>query len=138
VRPRDGEPGALAWAVALLSLLLPWLGLGFGIAGAIGIVHGAPSGWWMLAVGIAMIAVDIAIDFAFARSRFSQSDEPDLNRRAAQLVGRVLVVEEAIDNGRGKVRVGDTLWAAEGPDAAAGAEVKVLSAQGTVLRVGPR
>jgi membrane protein implicated in regulation of membrane protease activity len=138
VRPGDIEPGALAWAVALVSLVLPWLGLGFGIAGAIGVVHNTPSGWWMLAVGVAMIAADIVIDFVFARSRFSESDEPDLNRRAVQLVGRVLVVEEAIENGRGKVRVGDTLWAAEGPDTAAGKEVDVLSVQGTVLRVAPR
>lgn len=138
MRPRDIEPGALAWAVALVSFVLPWLGLGFVIAGAVGLVHSAPSGWWMLAAGVAMIAADIVIDFAFARSRFSQSDEPGLNRRAMQLVGRVLVVEDAIENGRGKVRVGDTLWAAEGPETAAGAEVEVLSAQGTVLRVAPR
>jgi len=44
----------------------------------------------------------------------------------------VLVVAEAIDGGRGKVRVGDTLWPAEGPDAAAGAEVRVIAAKATV------
>jgi membrane protein implicated in regulation of membrane protease activity len=45
------------------------------------------------------------------------------------------VVEQAIQNGRGKVRVGDTLWPAEGADMPAGAEVKVIAAKATVLVV---
>jgi membrane protein implicated in regulation of membrane protease activity len=45
------------------------------------------------------------------------------------------MVEEPIVHGRGKVRIGDTLWMAEGPDAPAGAEVRVTAAQGAVLRV---
>jgi len=45
------------------------------------------------------------------------------------------MVEEAIIHGRGKVRIGDTLWMVEGPDAPAGAEVRVTAAKGAVLRV---
>ena len=45
------------------------------------------------------------------------------------------MVEQAIQNGRGKVRVGDTVWQAEGPDVPAGASVKVTAAKGTVLVV---
>jgi membrane protein implicated in regulation of membrane protease activity len=48
------------------------------------------------------------------------------------------VVEQAIENGRGKVRVGDTLWSAEGPDAPAGTRVTVTGTRGTVLVVEPR
>src|SRR5437016_5496877 len=53
------------------------------------------------------------------------SDVPDLNVRGQQYVGRSLLVEEAIECGRGKVRVGDTVWSAEGRDAPAGTTVKV-------------
>ena len=56
------------------------------------------------------------IDFVWAHPTVSKTDQPDLNRPAVQLVGRVLVVVEPIEGGRGKVRVGDTLWPAEGPD----------------------
>ena len=52
----------------------------------------------------------------FVRADAANSDLPDLNVRGQQYVGRSLVVEQAIQNGRGKVRVGDTLWHAEGPD----------------------
>jgi membrane protein implicated in regulation of membrane protease activity len=69
------------------------------------------------------------------RSARHATDQPDLNRRPEQLVGRVLVVEEAIDSGRGKVRAGDTLWPVQGPDAPPGAEVRVTAAHGTVLQV---
>ena len=81
------------------------------------------------------LIADVAIDFVWAHPTISKSDQPDLNRRAAQLVGRVLVVAEAIEGGRGKVRVGDTLWPAEGPDTPAGAEVRVAAAKATVLVV---
>jgi membrane protein implicated in regulation of membrane protease activity len=45
------------------------------------------------------------------------------------------VVEEAIAHGRGRVRIGDTLWLVEGPDAPAGAQVRVTAAEGAVLQV---
>ena len=81
------------------------------------------------------LIADVVIDFVWAHPTVSKSDQPNLNRPAAQLVGRVLIVAEAIEGGRGKVRVGDTLWPVEGPDAPLGAEVRVTAAKGTVLVV---
>ncbi len=71
----------------------------------------------------------------YAAPDVSGSDEPDLNLRAVQYVGRVVTVEEPISGGRGKVRVGDTVWAAQGSDAPKGARVKVTGTHGTVLVV---
>ena len=70
-----------------------------------------------------------------SRRKRAKSDLPDLNVRANQYIGRSLIVEQAIQNGRGKVRVGDTLWTAEGPDSPAGARVTVKEAKGNVLVV---
>jgi inner membrane protein len=81
------------------------------------------------------LITDVLIDLVWAHPTISKSDQPHLNRSAAQLVGRVLVVAEAIEGGRGKVRVGDTLWPAEGPEAPAGTEVKVVAAKATMLVV---
>ena len=55
----------------------------------------------------------------------------------AQYIGREVLVEEAISGGRGKVRVGDTVWPAQGSDAAKGARVKITGNSGTVLIVEP-
>jgi hypothetical protein len=65
----------------------------------------------------------------------AKSDEPNLNIRGAQYIGRTVMVENPIKNGRGKVRVGDTLWNAEGEEAAAGAQVRVTGVNGTALVV---
>ena len=60
-----------------------------------------------------------------------------LNDRAARLIGETLVVVEAIEDGRGRVRVGDGAWPARGPDAAAGTRVRVTGADGACLHVEP-
>jgi membrane protein implicated in regulation of membrane protease activity len=65
----------------------------------------------------------------------AHSDEPDLNARALQYVGRVVTVEQAIADGRGKVRVGDTVWNAQGTDAPQGARVRITGTNGTCLLV---
>ena len=131
----DGDPGAFVWLVALVSLALPWIGIGLGLFGGFELSRGRVEGWWWLCAGVALLVADVAIDFVWAHPSISKSDQPDLNRPAAQLVGRVLVVAESIEHGRGKVRVGDTLWPAEGPDVTAGAEVRVVAAKATVLVV---
>jgi membrane protein implicated in regulation of membrane protease activity len=65
------------------------------------------------------------------------SGRPLLNRRAAQYVGRIFTLDEPIVDGRGRIRVDDTLWRVEGRDAPAGGKVRVVAAEGVVLRVEP-
>jgi membrane protein implicated in regulation of membrane protease activity len=127
----------LAWSIAVISLVLPWMGLGLCLAGVVRVINGTPFGWWLLLSGAIMIAADLVIDFVWAHPSVSKSDEPDLNRRGAQCIGRICMVEEAIAGNRGKVRIGDTVWPAEGQDAPVGTPVRVLDANGTVLIVEP-
>lgn len=135
MRRHDGDPGALAWLLALIGMALPWAGFGLGIIGGWKVSHADSQGWWLVGAGAACLIADVVIDLVWAHPAVSQSDQPNLNRPAAQLVGRVLILAEAIEGGRGKVRVGDTLWPVEGPDAPQGAEVRVTAAKGTVLVV---
>jgi len=116
-------------------MALPWFGLGSCIVGGWQLSRSDADGWWLLGAGVALLIADVLIDLVWAHPTVSKSDHPDLNRPTAQLIGRVLVVVEPIEGGRGKVRVGDTLWPAEGPDLPAGAEVRVTTAKATVLVV---
>ncbi len=116
-------------------MALPWLGVGLGVVGAWQVSRGHREGWWLVGLGAALLVADVLIDLVWAHPSVSKSDQPYLNRPAAQIVGRVLVVAEAIEGGRGKVRVGDTLWPVQGPDLPAGSEVRVVAASGTVLQV---
>ena len=63
------------------------------------------------------------------------SDRPLLNRRAEQNIGMVLTLDQAIVGGRGRVRIGDSSWIAEGPDLPAGTRVRVVAVEGVVLKV---
>ncbi len=64
-----------------------------------------------------------------------ESADPNLNIRASRLIGQIVTVESAIENGRGRVRVGDGVWNATGPDAPGGAKVRIVAADGTLLTV---
>ena len=64
-----------------------------------------------------------------------ESTDPLLNQRGARLVGEVLTLVTAIENGRGRAKVGDGEWPVRGPDAAEGTKVRVVSADGGVLVV---
>ncbi len=63
------------------------------------------------------------------------SSDPLLNQRGGRLIGEVLTVVTAIENGRGRAKVGDGEWPVRGPDAAEGSKVRVVSADGGVLVV---
>ena len=69
------------------------------------------------------------------RKREPASDQPMLNRRAAQLVGRVVPLEHGIVNGRGRVQIADAFWDVSGPDLPAGAAVRIVAAHGMTLEV---
>jgi len=137
-------------AIVLLALetMIPgvhflWFGLAAAVVGAIAYLAGAAGyadvlTWpWQLVLYALLSVATVFWVKTFARPEAAQSDEPDLNVRGAQYIGRVVTVESAIANGRGKVRVGDTLWPAEGPDTASGTRVKITGVNGTVFRVEP-
>jgi membrane protein implicated in regulation of membrane protease activity len=132
---RDGDPGPTAWVIASVSLVLPVAGVGLALIGAAdGIRNGD---WTWLGIGLALIGLDLVIDLVWAHPGVSVTDQPGLNRRGHQLIGRIATVSEAIDGGRGRVRIGDTVWTAEGPDLPAGAAARIVAADGAVLGVEP-
>jgi inner membrane protein len=65
--------------------------------------------------------------------RTPKSDQPHLNLRHGAYVGRVFVLEKAITNGSGKIKIEDALWDVDGPDLPVGAKVKVTGVNGLRL-----
>ena len=63
------------------------------------------------------------------------SDQPNLNRRGQQYVGRTFTLDEPIVNGLGKIHVDDSTWKIEGNDCPAGTKVKVTGVDGVILKV---
>jgi len=129
----------LAVLLFILETIVPgvhflWFGLAAVVVGGIALATGIVWQWQMIAFGVISVLTVFWVRRIY-RAGVAHTDQPDLNVRANQYVGRSLVVEQAILNGRGKVRVGDTLWTAEGPDSPAGARVTVKEAKGNVLVV---
>jgi inner membrane protein len=129
----------LAVLLFILETIVPgvhflWFGLAAVVVGGIALATGIVWQWQLIAFGVISVLTVFWVR-RFYSAGAAQSDLPDLNIRANQYVGRSLIVEQAIQNGRGKVRVGDTLWTAEGPDSPAGARVTVKEAKGNVLVV---
>lgn len=136
--------GAWNWfIVAVLLLVLEtvvpgvhfvWFGVAAAIVGIIALASGI--GWELQLIIFALVAMaTVFVMRRYADPASAKSDEPDLNVRGAQYIGRIFTVVEDIRQGRGKVRVGDTIWHAEGVDVPAGKRVKVVGVDGTALVV---
>ena len=79
--------------------------------------------------------VSIQVYRTWFRRRARPSEQPLLNRRAEQLVGRVVVLDQAIANGAGRAKVDDAFWVVAGPDLPAGSHVRVVAVDGMTLKV---
>ena len=73
---------------------------------------------------------------AFSHTRASASGR-HLNRRGESYIGRMFTLDGAIIDGRGRLRVDDTVWLVAGPDLPAGTRVRVTGAENTLLRIEP-
>ena len=83
------------------------------------------------ALAIASVAIG---RMAFARIR-ARSGGSRLNRRAQTYVGRTFTLERPIVDGRGRLKVDDTMWLVEGPDLPAGTRVRVTGADSALLKI---
>ena len=53
------------------------------------------------------------------------------------MIGAKGVVSQPIFNGQGKVKLGDTVWLAEGPELEGGAPITVTDVRGITVIVSP-
>jgi membrane protein implicated in regulation of membrane protease activity len=124
------------WLAGVVSLVMPVVGAAVMLYGSYEVARNNSNGWWWVSGGAALIVADFIFDWLWAHSKHAKSDEPHLNRRAAQLVDQLVIVVEPIGaDSRGKVRAADTVWAAEGTAAEAGTQVRVTGCTGNVLTV---
>ena len=124
----------LMFEILAPGAFLLWLGIAAGLVGL--------ALWFVpLSLGLqfALFGVLSVLLGLFARLvlRYgvTVTDRGVLNRATDRFNGQVVEVAEPIVNGRGKVKIGDSLWNATGPDTAAGGRVKVTGAKGAVLIV---
>jgi membrane protein implicated in regulation of membrane protease activity len=138
------ELGAWSWMILaavlfVLELAAPgiffmWFGLAAAVTGLI--VFRYDIGWqWQLIwfCGLSLASVLIAVKYL--RKHPLESERPLLNERAVRHIGESHDLIDPIVNGRGSVRIGDSIWRVTGPELPSGARVTVVGADGTLLKV---
>ncbi|HYM30707.1 MAG TPA: NfeD family protein [Candidatus Cybelea sp.] len=132
---------ALGAALMILEVLLPttlflWLGVAAFATGLLNLAF--PLSWeYQIIAYAALAAISVPLGRQFQKRHLSETDDPTLNRRAEQNIGRTATLSQAIVNGQGRAVLGDTTWMVSGPDLPAGAKVKVTGTDGTMLKVKP-
>lgn len=98
-----------------------------------------PFGWEMQLLAFAVVTgVLTLLGDKFVAKRRLRSDKPHLNERADQLAGEKVIAADDFVAGRGRVRHGDTVWAAvlTGDAAVAkGAVLEIVGLEGATLKV---
>ncbi|RON11891.1 NfeD family protein [Pseudomonas frederiksbergensis] len=114
---------------------LLWIGMAAAAVGVLTfVIPGLP--WELQVLLFAIFSILTALYWwRRQRSVVRVSDQPNLNLRGQELIGKVFVVSEAIVDGRGKIKVADGVWMARGPDTASGSRVRVVGQQGAILLV---
>ena len=130
----------LAGILLIIELTLPtffflWLGIAAGATGLIVLVF---PGLGMETQLVLFAVLSIVAVIAWRRYReisVPESDQPNLNRRGHQYVGREFTLDAPIVNGIGKIDVDDSSWRVRGPNLPAGSQVRVTNVDGVVLIV---
>jgi inner membrane protein len=130
----------LAAILIILEMFAPgafllWIGIAASVVGAV--LYFVPGmSWEFQFILFSLAAVGSILAWRGYRSKHPvTTDEPTLNRRGAQYVGRVFTLDTPIVDGIGKIRVDDSTWKIEGADCPAGTKVKVVGIENTVLKV---
>lgn len=114
---------------------LLWMGVAAAGVGILTYIIPAMS-WELQAMLFAVFSVLTALYWwRRQRSALRTSDQPGLNMRGSELIGKAFIVRDAIVSGRGKIKVGDGVWMVVGPDTPAGNQVKVVAQDGAILKV---
>jgi membrane protein implicated in regulation of membrane protease activity len=144
------ELGPWAWWVLgivllILEVLMPgvflvWIGIAAIVTGALSLLMWEQAFWawqvqWLVFAVLSLIAA--LAGRRIVSTRGQGSDQPHLNQRGRSLIGRTATLEQPITEGRGRIRLDDTMWSVQGPDLPIGTRVRVTASNGRDLSVEP-
>lgn len=118
------------------GFFLIWLAAAAAFVGILTFALGLTTVWQAVIFAMAALAAVYA-GRRFLKTNLLETSDPHLNDRTARLIGETVLVVEPIIGGSGRVKVGDGVWTAHGPDVEAGVRVRITGANGTTLLVEP-
>ncbi len=95
--------------------------------------------WQMQLVIFSVLAIIYTVGYwKYFRNFNQKTDQPNINNRAAQLIGRQVTLSEDIGVGEAKLSIGDTLWRVRCAEPlSAGARIEVYDNEDMTLLVRP-
>lgn len=139
------QHGHWTWAsIGLVLILLEvaapgafflWVGIAAGVLALLTAVLPGLDWKAQLAVFAVLSVVSTLLGRRYFRWRPIRTTHTGLNRRGENLIGQHFVLQQAIVNGTARHRTGGTTWQIEGPDLAAGVQVRVTGLNGIRLVV---
>jgi membrane protein implicated in regulation of membrane protease activity len=129
---------AILFALEVMSpgIFLMWFGMAAAVTSLLAFAF--EIGWqWQLVWFCVLSLAAVLVALKYLRNNPLQSDRPLLNERAVQHIGQCYDLVDPIVNGRGSVKIGDSIWRVAGPELPKGTRVRVLGADGTLLKVAP-
>ena len=112
-----------------------WLGISAGIVGVFVLIEPGMFWEWQVVLFAVFSVVSTVLGRKYVVSTQTQTDQPALNRRGEQYIGRTFTLAEPVVNGEGKIRVDDTTWKISGTDMPAGTQIEVVGVDGVILKV---
>lgn len=130
----------LAAVLVILEVFAPgafflWLGIAAAVVGGIVLLAPAMDWEYQLLLFSILSVISIVVWRKFFLQKAADTDQPALNRRGEQYVGRLFTLNEPINDGLGKIRVDDSTWKIRGEDCPVGSQVEVTGVDGTILEV---
>jgi inner membrane protein len=130
----------IAGALLLAEMLLPgffmlWLAVAAALTAVVDLMFQLSWTGEVLTFAVFSFLTILASWRFIMNSRSLKSDSPHLNQKQNAFLGKTYVLNQAILNGSGKIKVEDALWDVDGEDASAGSRVKVVGVEGMRLRV---
>lgn len=130
----------VAALLAITELMIPgvyltFVALGAAVTGVLALLFPELGPIGQLVSFAAWSTVAVLIGKRWYNTNPIPSADPDLNNRAARMIGQRVTVVEPIIGGSGRVRVGDGEWPAYGPDLPAGAKARIAEVRGGIVVV---
>ena len=132
------------WVIALVLLVLEiltpgyffmWMAASGFLTGTIVLLIPATSMNMQVLIFSVLSVVAIIVWKFYGKRHPTESDQPLLNKRGVQYIGRVFNLYQPIKNGEGKIKVDDSIWKVHGEDCDINSRVKVIAIRGTVFDV---
>lgn len=130
----------LAVILIILEILIPggyflWMGVSAAAVGGVMFVFPETFALVQVLIFAVLSVTTVMLYKSYQKNNPVVTDEPALNRRGEQYIGRIFTLTEPIVNGVGKIKVDDSSWKINGANAEAGTRVRIVAVDGATFKV---